>query len=52
MMDYISHGSQGLFTQVRFNDCTQGEPSQVHFGLVGPSQSKIELAYLAQKILC
>jgi len=36
--DYIPHGSQGLFTQVGFNDRTQDEPT--HFGLGGPLQSQ------------
>eukprot|EP00252_Welwitschia_mirabilis_P000533 TRINITY_DN10503_c0_g1_i5.p1 TRINITY_DN10503_c0_g1~~TRINITY_DN10503_c0_g1_i5.p1 ORF type:complete len:1206 (+),score=237.50 TRINITY_DN10503_c0_g1_i5:291-3908(+) len=39
-LDYMAHGSQGLFTQVGFNDRTQDEPSQTHFGLGGPLQSQ------------
>uniref|UniRef100_A0A0D6QVX1 Uncharacterized protein n=1 Tax=Araucaria cunninghamii TaxID=56994 RepID=A0A0D6QVX1_ARACU len=38
--DYMPHGSQGLFTQVGFNDRTQDEPSQTHFGLGGSLQSQ------------
>ncbi|CAO2837910.1 unnamed protein product [Amaranthus hypochondriacus] len=31
--DYVGHGSQGLFTQVGFNDQSQDENSQGHFGV-------------------
>ncbi|KAK9716247.1 hypothetical protein RND81_06G221000 [Saponaria officinalis] len=31
--DYMSHGSQGLFTQVGFNDPSQEESSPGHFGV-------------------
>ncbi|KAK1326759.1 hypothetical protein QJS10_CPA01g02863 [Acorus calamus] len=35
--DYMSHGTQGLLTQVGFNDHpTQDESSQAHFGVPGP----------------
>eukprot|EP01018_Ginkgo_biloba_P005409 Gb_22830 [translate_table: standard] len=40
VQDYMPHGSQGLFTQVGFNDPTQDESSQNHFGLGGPLQSQ------------
>ncbi|KAH7280363.1 hypothetical protein KP509_37G063700 [Ceratopteris richardii] len=34
--DYMSHGSQGLFTQVGYNDRLQDDPStQTHYGLGG-----------------
>ncbi|XP_074269796.1 regulator of nonsense transcripts 1 homolog [Silene latifolia] len=31
--DYMAHGSQGLFTQVGFNDPSQEDSSQGHFGM-------------------
>ncbi|XP_057510254.1 regulator of nonsense transcripts 1 homolog isoform X2 [Actinidia eriantha] len=31
--DYMAHGSQGLFTQVVFNDPSQDDASQSHFGM-------------------
>ncbi|KAL9242728.1 hypothetical protein vseg_016701 [Gypsophila vaccaria] len=31
--DYMTHGSQGLFTQVGFNDPSQEDSSQTHFGV-------------------
>ncbi|XP_059441222.1 regulator of nonsense transcripts 1 homolog isoform X2 [Corylus avellana] len=31
--DYMPHGSQGLFTQVGFNDPSQDDASQSHFGV-------------------
>ncbi|KAH9607079.1 hypothetical protein KSS87_005008 [Heliosperma pusillum] len=31
--DYMAHGSQGLFTQVGFNDPSQEDSSQGHFGV-------------------
>ncbi|KAJ6794198.1 regulator of nonsense transcripts 1-like protein [Iris pallida] len=34
--DYMSHGSQGLFTQAGFSGPSQDESSQSHFGLNGP----------------
>ncbi|KAL2901632.1 Regulator of nonsense transcripts 1-like protein [Bienertia sinuspersici] len=40
--DYMGHGSQGLFTQVGFNDPSQDDASQGHFGVgnVNPLQSQ------------
>ncbi|WOK98706.1 regulator of nonsense transcripts [Canna indica] len=40
--DYMPHGSQGLFTQAGFNDPSQDESSQSHFGMAGhgPLQSQ------------
>lgn len=41
----MPHGSQGLFTQAGFNDPSQDESSQSHFGMGGPSslQSQVLL---------
>ncbi|XP_074331367.1 regulator of nonsense transcripts 1 homolog isoform X2 [Apium graveolens] len=36
--DYLAHGSQGLFTQAGFNDPSQEDASQSHFGLGNASQ--------------
>ncbi|XP_044492825.1 regulator of nonsense transcripts 1 homolog isoform X2 [Mangifera indica] len=36
--DYMAHGSQGLFTQVGFNDRTQDDASQSHFGVTNSNQ--------------
>lgn len=44
----MPHGSQGLFTQVGFNDRTQDETSQSHFGLAGPLQSQGPLNLYSQ----
>ncbi|KAM3700625.1 hypothetical protein ACB098_04G012500 [Castanea mollissima] len=40
--DYMTHGSQGLFTQVGFNDPSQDDASQSHFGVANanPLQSQ------------
>ncbi|KAJ8433105.1 hypothetical protein Cgig2_020601 [Carnegiea gigantea] len=40
--DYMAHGSQGLFTQVGFNDASQEDISQGHFGVANanPLQSQ------------
>ncbi|KAJ4846831.1 ATP-dependent helicase NAM7 [Turnera subulata] len=35
--DYMTHGSQGLFTQVGFNDPSQEDASQSHFGMTNPN---------------
>ncbi|KAK8622011.1 hypothetical protein V6N13_097639 [Hibiscus sabdariffa] len=36
--DYVNHGSQGLFTQAGFNDPSQDDASQSHFGVANPNQ--------------
>ncbi|XP_022737002.1 regulator of nonsense transcripts 1 homolog [Durio zibethinus] len=36
--DYMNHGSQGLFTQVGFNDPSHDDASQSHFGVANPNQ--------------
>lgn len=33
----MAHGSQGLFTQVGFNEPTQDDASQSHFGVANPN---------------
>jgi len=38
LQDYMAHGSQGLFTQVGFNDPSQDDASQSHFGITNPNQ--------------
>ncbi|KAL3499815.1 hypothetical protein ACH5RR_038908 [Cinchona calisaya] len=40
--DYMAHGSQGLFTQAGFNDPSQDDASQSHFGVANtnPLQSQ------------
>ncbi|XP_048229748.1 regulator of nonsense transcripts 1 homolog isoform X2 [Ricinus communis] len=35
--DYMTHGSQGLFTQIGFNDASQDDVSQNHFGIANPN---------------
>ncbi|XP_031390942.1 regulator of nonsense transcripts 1 homolog [Punica granatum] len=35
--DYMSHGSQALFTQVGFNESSQDDVSQNHFGVGNPN---------------
>ncbi|KAK9269721.1 hypothetical protein L1049_001499 [Liquidambar formosana] len=35
--DYMPHGLQGLFTQVGFNDPSQDDASQSHFGVANPN---------------
>ncbi|KAI5327829.1 hypothetical protein L3X38_027225 [Prunus dulcis] len=36
--DYMPHGSQGLFTQVGFNDPSQDDASQNHYGVANANQ--------------
>ncbi|XP_062186323.1 regulator of nonsense transcripts 1 homolog [Phragmites australis] len=40
--DHMAHGSHGMFTQVGYNDPSQDESSQMHFGMAahGPLQSQ------------
>ncbi|KAJ8773983.1 hypothetical protein K2173_009414 [Erythroxylum novogranatense] len=35
--DYMAHGSQGLFTQVGFNETSQDDATQSQFGLANPN---------------
>lgn len=41
----MAHGSQGLFTQAPFNDQSQDDASQNHFGVANanPLQSQVSL---------
>lgn len=43
LQDYMTHGSQGLFTQVGFNDPSQDDASQSHYGVANanPLQSQV-----------
>ncbi|KAG8080499.1 hypothetical protein GUJ93_ZPchr0007g3576 [Zizania palustris] len=34
--DHMAHGSHGMFTQAGYNDPSQDESSQMHFGMGGP----------------
>ena len=34
--DHMAHGSHGMFTQAGYNDSSQDESSQMHFGMAGP----------------
>lgn len=36
--EYMAHGSQGLFTQAPFNDQSQDDSSQNHFGVANANQ--------------
>lgn len=45
--DYMSHGSQGLFTQVGYSDRIQDDPSsQTHFGLGGQLSAQVFTGFL------
>ncbi|PPR96553.1 hypothetical protein GOBAR_AA24106 [Gossypium barbadense] len=41
--DYMNHGSQGLFTQAGFNDPSQDDASQSHFGAANPNQLQSQM---------
>ncbi|KAH6792479.1 RNA helicase [Perilla frutescens var. hirtella] len=45
--EYMAHGSQGLFTQAPFNDQSQDDASQSHFGVANanPLQSQLNPLY-------
>lgn len=45
--EYMAHGSQGLFTQAQFNDQSQDDASQNHFGVANanPLQSQLNPLY-------
>lgn len=45
----MTHGSQGLFTQVGFNDPSQDDASQSHFGVANanPLQSQVSSTFNA-----
>ncbi|KAA8522108.1 hypothetical protein F0562_012578 [Nyssa sinensis] len=42
--DYMAHGSQGLFTQVGFNDPSQDEASQSHFSVANANQLQSQVS--------
>lgn len=43
LQDYMAHGSQGLFTQAGYNDPSQEDSPQNHFGMsnANPLQSQV-----------
>lgn len=41
----MGHGSQGLFTQGAYNDQSQEDASQNHFGLHGASQLQSQVPF-------
>lgn len=47
VQDYMTHGSQGLFTQAGYNDPSQDDGSQNHFGMsnVNSLQSQVNLLF-------
>lgn len=48
----MAHGSQGLFTQVGFNDPSQDDNSQGHFGVgnANPLQSQVSVVLRNVKV--
>lgn len=44
----MAHGSHGMFTQAGYNDPSQDESSQMHYGMAsaGPLQSQVFFLYL------
>ena len=43
--DYMPHGSQGLFTQVGFNDPSQEDASQSHFGVANANSLQSQVFF-------
>jgi regulator of nonsense transcripts 1 len=43
IQDHMAHGSHGMFTQAGYNDPSQDESSQIHYGMAaaGPLQSQV-----------
>jgi len=43
IQDHMAHGSHGMFTQAGYNDPSQDESSQMHYGMAsaGPLQSQV-----------
>jgi hypothetical protein len=43
IQDHMAHGSHGMFTQVGYNDPSQDESSQIHYGMAaaGPLHSQV-----------
>lgn len=42
----MAHGSQGLFTQAQFNDQSQDDASQNHFGVANANQLQSQVFVL------
>lgn len=43
----MPHGSQGLFTQAGFNDPSQEDPSQSHFGVANANPLQSQVSFYA-----
>ena len=51
LQDYMVHGSQGLFTQVVFNDPSQDDASQSHFGMANANPLHSQVSTLPMEKL-
>ena len=47
----MAHGSQGLFTQVGFNDQSQEDASQGHFGVASANPLQSQVLYCCKECL-
>ncbi|KAH0644051.1 hypothetical protein KY289_035025 [Solanum tuberosum] len=48
--DYMSHGSQGLFTQAGYNDPSQDDGSQNHFGMSNVNSLQSQDQYFGRRV--
>ena len=47
IQDHMAHGSHGMFTQAGYNDQSQDESSQMHYGLGAPGHLQSQVVYLS-----
>uniref|UniRef100_A0A453BGB3 Uncharacterized protein n=1 Tax=Aegilops tauschii subsp. strangulata TaxID=200361 RepID=A0A453BGB3_AEGTS len=45
--DHMAHGSHGMFTQAGYNDPSQDESSQMHYGMGAPGHLQSQVVYLS-----
>lgn len=46
IQDPMAHGSHGMFTQAGYNDPSQDESSQMHYGMAAPGPLQSQVVYL------
>lgn len=52
IQDPMAHGSHGMFTQAGYNDPSQDESSQMHYGMAAPGTLQSQVVYLFPCVKC
>jgi hypothetical protein len=48
----MAHGSHGMFTQAGYNDPSQDESSQMHYGMGAPGHLQSQVVHLFPCVQC